>query len=155
MIVSGITSINLPALEKRFQLSSKDLGLIAGSNDISAILLVSIVSFYGEFGNKIKWLGYGMVITGQFHWRMRYLRTGSINDQRVTLQGFISPKCTRAPVFSAPYHQNCSCRVMPTSSKRILKISGIILSVVSWLVRSIPDRAVRVQSLAGDIALCS
>lgn len=65
MIVSGITSINLPALEKRFQLSSKDLGLIAASNDISAILLVSFVSFFGEFGNKIKWLGYGMLITGQ------------------------------------------------------------------------------------------
>jgi len=63
MVVSGMTSINLPALEKRFQLSSKDLGLIAASNDISAILLVSFVSFYGEFGNKIKWLGYGMLIT--------------------------------------------------------------------------------------------
>jgi len=71
MVVSGMTSINLPALEKRFQLSSKDLGLIAASNDISAILLVSFVSFYGEFGNKIKWLGYGMLITGQFHWRTR------------------------------------------------------------------------------------
>lgn len=64
MIVSGITSINLPALEKRFQLNSKDLGLIAASNDISAILLVSFVSFYGQFGNKIKWLGNGMLITG-------------------------------------------------------------------------------------------
>lgn len=77
MIVSGITSINLPALEKRFQLSSKDLGLIAASNDISAILLVSFVSFFGEFGNKIKWLGYGMLITGQCQWRMRYLRTAT------------------------------------------------------------------------------
>ncbi|KAJ7394323.1 hypothetical protein OS493_000127 [Desmophyllum pertusum] len=63
MTVNGITSINLPALEKRFQLSSKDLGLIAASNDISAILLVCFVSFYGEFGNKIKWLGYGTLIT--------------------------------------------------------------------------------------------
>ena len=90
MVVSGMTNINLPALEKRFQLSSKDLGLIAASNDISGILLVSFVSFYGEFGNKIKWLGYGMLITGQFHWRMCYLRTGNINDQRMNLQGFIS-----------------------------------------------------------------
>ncbi|XP_078383103.1 solute carrier organic anion transporter family member 4A1-like [Oculina patagonica] len=63
MIVNGITSINIPALEKRFQLSSKDLGLIVASNDISAILLVCFVSFYGEFGNKIKWLGYGALIT--------------------------------------------------------------------------------------------
>ena len=28
-------------------------------------------------------------------------------------------------------------------------------AVASWLVRSTPDRAVRVQDLAGDIALCS
>ena len=84
MVVNGMTNINLPALEKRFQLSSKDLGLIAASNDISAILLVSFVSFYGEFGNKIKWLGYGMLITGQFHWRMRCLKRGNVNDQRRT-----------------------------------------------------------------------
>ena len=64
MIVNGITSINIPAIEKRFQLSSKDLGIIAASNDISAIMLVCFVSFYGGFGNKIKWLGYGAVITG-------------------------------------------------------------------------------------------
>jgi len=63
MTVSGFTGINLPALEKRFQLTSKDLGLIAASNDISAILLVCFVSFYGQFGNKIKWLGYGAVVT--------------------------------------------------------------------------------------------
>ena len=61
MIVSGITSINLPALEKRFQLSSKDLGLIAASSDISGSLLASFVSFYGQFENKIKWLGNGLL----------------------------------------------------------------------------------------------
>lgn len=75
MTVNGITSINLPALEKRFQLRSQDLGLIAASNDISAILLVSFVSFYGEFGNKIKWLGYGTLVTGQFQGRMRHIKT--------------------------------------------------------------------------------
>ena len=106
MVVNGMTNINLPALEKRFQLSSKDLGLIAASNDISAILLVSFVSFYGEFGNKIKWLGYGMLITGQFYWRMRCLKRGNVNDQRMTLQGFkshdsppspLNPSSTRNP----------------------------------------------------------
>lgn len=68
MTVSGITGINLPALEKRFQFTSKDLGLIAASNDLSAILLICFVSFYGQFGNKIKWLGYGAMITGECAW---------------------------------------------------------------------------------------
>lgn len=65
MTVSGITGISLPALEKRFQLTSKDLGVISASNDISAILLICFVSFYGQFGNKIKWIGYGAIITGE------------------------------------------------------------------------------------------
>ena len=108
MIVNGITSINLPALEKRFQLSSKDLGLIAASNDISGSLLGSFVSFYGQFGNKIKWLGNGMLITGQLHWRVRYLRTGNIIHQKITLQGFLSPKNTRALRMRPPTDTQCS-----------------------------------------------
>ena len=66
--MSGITGINLPALEKRFQFTSKDLGLIAASNDLSAILLICFVSFYGQFGNKVKWLGYGAMVTGECAW---------------------------------------------------------------------------------------
>ena len=34
----------------------------------------------------------------------------------------------------------------------VIRMGG---AVVSWLVRSSPDRAVRVRALAGDIALCS
>ena len=113
MVVNGMTNINLPALEKRFQLSSKDLGLIAASNDISAILLVSFVSFYGEFGNKIKWLGYGMLITGQFHWRMRYMKTGNVNDHRMTLQGFDSYHPTPRP---PPLHPSFTRSVFKSNS---------------------------------------
>jgi organic anion transporter 4A len=65
MTVGGITSVILPTLEKRFQFESTHLGFIAGSNDISGILLVCFVSFYGGFGNKIKWLGYGALLTGE------------------------------------------------------------------------------------------
>jgi len=34
----------------------------------------------------------------------------------------------------------------------VIRMGG---AVASWLVRSSPDRAVRVRALAGDIALCS
>ena len=85
MTVSGITGISLPALEKRFQLTSKDLGVISASNDISAILLICFVSFYGQFGDKIKWIGYGAIITGErriVKFKKRYiltcLRTGAV-----------------------------------------------------------------------------
>ena len=57
--------MNLQVLEKRYQLTSKDIGLIAASNDISAIILTTFVSFYGTFGSKPKFLGYGSLITGE------------------------------------------------------------------------------------------
>ena len=43
----------------------------------------------------------------------------------------------------------------PTYSNITLLIKSMGGAVASWLVRSSPDRAVRVQALAGDIVLCS
>ena len=48
------------------------------------------------------------------------------------------------------------CRIVRTLSirckTRVLFVGG---AVASWLVRSTPERAVRVRALAGDIVLCS
>lgn len=65
MTVNGFTNLFLLTLEKRFQLTSTDVGFVAASNDVAGILLTALVSFYGTYGNKIKWLGYGSVITGK------------------------------------------------------------------------------------------
>ena len=46
-------------------MSSKDLGMIVTANDIPGLVLISFVSYFGEHGNKIKWLGYGALITGE------------------------------------------------------------------------------------------
>ena len=64
--MNGITSLNLPTLERRFQLTGTELGLIAASNDISAIIIVAFVSFFGDYSNKIRWLGYGAMVTGMY-----------------------------------------------------------------------------------------
>ena len=61
----GITNLMLPTLEKRFHMTAKELGFIAASNDISALVIVCFVSFYGGYGNKVKWLGYGAFVTGE------------------------------------------------------------------------------------------
>jgi len=65
MTVNGFTNLYLLTLEKRFQLTSTDVGFVAASNDVAGILLTALVSFYGTYGNKIKWLGYGSVVTGK------------------------------------------------------------------------------------------
>ena len=36
-----------------------------------------------------------------------------------------------------------------------VKTTELFIAVASWLVRSSPDRTVRVRALAGDIVLCS
>ena len=57
----------IPTIEKRFQMTSKDLGIIAASQDIPGLIIIGFVSYFGEHGNKIKWLGYGGIITGQLY----------------------------------------------------------------------------------------
>ena len=63
MAVDGVSNVVLSTFEKRFQFSSKQAGFIAASNDISAILLTSFISFYGGYGRKPKWLGCGALLT--------------------------------------------------------------------------------------------
>ena len=64
MAVGGVSNVVLSTIEKRFQFSSKEAGFIAASNDISAVLLTSFVSFYGGCGRKPKRLGCGALLTG-------------------------------------------------------------------------------------------
>ena len=64
MTVGGLTNAVLSTIEKRFQFTSKEAGFIAASNDISAIILTTFVSFYGGYGSKPRWLGYGALLTG-------------------------------------------------------------------------------------------
>ena len=65
-IYSGLTSVNLPEIEKEFGLSSKQSAVILLSNDIGGIILLPIVSFYGTHGRKPKWIGIGALICGMF-----------------------------------------------------------------------------------------
>ena len=64
MTVNGFTNLYLLTLEKRFQLTSTQVGFVAASNDIAGILITALVSFYGTYRNKIKFLGYGSLLTG-------------------------------------------------------------------------------------------
>ena len=62
--MTGLPVLILPSLEKRFSLSSKELGIIAAANDVAALLFVVFISFYGDYGNKIKWVGRGAGVAG-------------------------------------------------------------------------------------------
>jgi hypothetical protein len=63
--MNGLPILILPSIEKRFSLSGKDLGIISAANDVAALVLVVFISFYGDYGNKIKWVGGGAGVSGK------------------------------------------------------------------------------------------
>ncbi|XP_057317468.1 solute carrier organic anion transporter family member 4C1-like [Hydractinia symbiolongicarpus] len=64
MLVNGLVSASIPHLEREFGLTSTSTGFISASNDVSGLLCVLIVSYYGDRGHKPKWLGCGAILTG-------------------------------------------------------------------------------------------
>ena len=67
VIVSGLTVVNLPTVEKEFGISSKTAGAIVAGNDASALLFVTAISFFGTKGHKPKWMGIGVLITDMIY----------------------------------------------------------------------------------------
>ncbi|EDO37635.1 predicted protein [Nematostella vectensis] len=49
---------------EQFSLTSQMSGFIMSANDITGLILVVFVSFFGSYGHKTKWLGGGAIITG-------------------------------------------------------------------------------------------
>ena len=65
MLVNGLISASIPHIEREFGFTSTESGVILGSNDVSGLLLVLIISYYGENGHKPRWLGCGAILTGK------------------------------------------------------------------------------------------
>ncbi|XP_028408742.1 solute carrier organic anion transporter family member 4A1-like [Dendronephthya gigantea] len=62
--VIGLPVLILPSIEKRFSLSGKELGIITAATDVTALLCVVFISYYGDYGNKIKWVAGGAGVSG-------------------------------------------------------------------------------------------
>ena len=62
----GAVMVSIPTIEKEFGFSSKMSGIIVAGNDVSALMGIALVSFFGAKGNKPKWIGVGAIITGKF-----------------------------------------------------------------------------------------
>ena len=64
MTVNGFNYAAIPSLEKQFHFNSKQTGLMSSISDITNMILTIIVSFYGSFGNKPRWIGLSMTLVG-------------------------------------------------------------------------------------------
>ncbi|XP_062617842.1 solute carrier organic anion transporter family member 4A1-like [Saccostrea cucullata] len=61
-IVNGVINIIIVTLEKRYELSSKESGMIASANDFGAAALLMIVGYLGTYANKPRLMGAGMFL---------------------------------------------------------------------------------------------
>lgn len=62
-IVSGLVSVTITSLERRFYLKSFQVGGIITCYEVSAVVLTLMVSYYGHV-HKAKWLGSGAIALG-------------------------------------------------------------------------------------------
>ncbi|XP_052862967.1 solute carrier organic anion transporter family member 74D-like isoform X2 [Anopheles cruzii] len=56
----------ITTLEKRYKIPSKNTGLISVGNDISALLLSAILSYYAGKGHRPRWIAFGLLLTTVF-----------------------------------------------------------------------------------------
>jgi hypothetical protein len=63
--MNGLPVLILPSIEKRFSLSGKELGIISAANDVAALVLAVFIGFYGNYGNKMKWVAGGAGVSGK------------------------------------------------------------------------------------------
>lgn len=63
-LVNGVINAIISTLEKRFELTSSQSGLIVSSNDFIAFFLVLFISFYGGERHKPRLIGLGIITLG-------------------------------------------------------------------------------------------
>ncbi|XP_007882858.1 solute carrier organic anion transporter family member 4A1 [Callorhinchus milii] len=62
LIVNGFINTVITSIERRFDLRSYHSGMIASSYDIAACICLTFVSYFGGYGHKPRWLGWGVLI---------------------------------------------------------------------------------------------
>ncbi|XP_077990423.1 solute carrier organic anion transporter family member 4C1-like [Glandiceps talaboti] len=79
MGVSGFAFVSLTSIETRFQLPSVGTGLILSSYDLTALICLPFVSFFGASSNKPRLLGICTVILGFgfFLWTLPHFMSGT------------------------------------------------------------------------------
>ncbi|XP_074652652.1 solute carrier organic anion transporter family member 4A1-like [Tubulanus polymorphus] len=60
----GLIGVNMASLERRFELSSYQTGLIASSYDITSGLVVAFVAYFSRLGNMPRWVGFSAWMLG-------------------------------------------------------------------------------------------
>ena len=78
MIVNGLLNASITSIEKRFDINSKDAGIVGNCYDIAAVICLIPVGYFGGHGSKPRWLGFGALImgVGAFVFALPHFTTG-------------------------------------------------------------------------------
>ncbi|XP_060066849.1 solute carrier organic anion transporter family member 4A1-like [Ylistrum balloti] len=64
MAVSGFVNVVISSIERRYDLTSAESGLVASAYDISSAILILPVSYFGGLGSKPRYIGLGFLLFG-------------------------------------------------------------------------------------------
>ncbi|XP_077990558.1 solute carrier organic anion transporter family member 4C1-like [Glandiceps talaboti] len=78
IMINGFVVINLSTIETRFGISSTMAGFLFSAYDLTVVVLILFVSYFGATRNKAKMLGIGAVIMGcgSLLWAIPHFTTG-------------------------------------------------------------------------------
>ena len=62
MLVSGYTGSIITTIETRYDLWSRDIGVVMSSYDVASMVAVIVVSYYGDQHNRARWIGRGILV---------------------------------------------------------------------------------------------
>lgn len=62
MVVNGFINVVISTVERRYDMSSTESGIIASSYDIASVLCLIPVSYFGGLGCKPRYLGIGIFV---------------------------------------------------------------------------------------------
>ena len=64
ILLTGFLSVTLSTIQRRYELTSTESGLILSVFDMAVIVSVIFISYFGGKGHKPRWLGVGLLVQG-------------------------------------------------------------------------------------------
>lgn len=95
MVINGFVSVVISTIEKRFDLTSTETGLIASGYDIACVICLLPISYFGGVAHKPRWIGTGVFLLslGSFLFALPHFTVGHYNYE----SGHDHNVCYRGP----------------------------------------------------------